>query len=849
MATKHKHRAKPGATGLLQQAQRSLEKGDFKQALKDAKVCYRQQPNPESRQFLERAYLARGRQLHRAGLRVESQAVVETLLDLGVTDASVEQALPELLIAVGLFGRSGGVGPPLKDDDPLCVVVADHAVLRPEGAPAALRAIREGATTIRRALTAMEGGDEPQAMALLKDIPRASPFADWKYLVRGLAAYYRQDTAEMQANWERLDAGRFAARIAAPLKALADLAAASAGSPRTADGLARLKSAVAAGPLLKRLEKLQDLVIAGRYRDALRLLRDSATILRQTDPALPQRLGMVLYATMVRKGAVSAVGELATVIEPPPIDPHWNRGLAMACEQSEDGDLSDAERHWQMYLEDLAGLECLSAAERGLAQALVWRRLGKMLAAESRCICPECGVCHDPDESLEERAVTCFENSLRLAPDLLTAYQALADTFAKWEEPEQAAATCRRLVERFPENLDGLLYLAHHHMQRDEPLAARAFVLRAQRLKPLDERIRAMVRGIHLASARHYALAQRWEEGHAELAAAEKVARSPADSYHLLVHRAALELKAGQLGLAHRLLDQAANELGEAAPIWLLMTVESACYVLPKVVQAEFEGRWLGALRKSRSSLAAGEMCRIMNTCLESHVDDPQRAGRAEFLVDFLRRRSRIKWLSGDLRNVLVFLICLEQHEQRREKKPSRHADASGTSKLLAKFATKARATFPDNAFFQLVAGTMELRKGPRKCNRRLARDCFQRAAQLAQRATDPEGIDVAKRAKEKLLWLDEQDGMPVHAPRPLPFRPADDDPIDRADLPEDDDDDDGGRRPSSSRPAGAVFEMFMRICREAGVDPEKVLDKMGGDLPFRFRPEERPKAKRKNRR
>ncbi len=147
-----------------------------------------------------------------------------------MTDASVERELPELLIAVGLFGRSGGGGrggggPPLKDDDPLCVVVADHAVLRPDGAPASLRAIGQGAATIRRALAALEAGDEPQAVALLKDIPRASPFADWKYLVRGLAAYYRQDPAEMQANWERLEAGRFAARIAAPLKALADPAA------------------------------------------------------------------------------------------------------------------------------------------------------------------------------------------------------------------------------------------------------------------------------------------------------------------------------------------------------------------------------------------------------------------------------------------------------------------------------------------------------------------------------------------------------------------------------------------------------------------------------------------------
>ncbi len=138
MATKHKHRAKHGATALFQQAQRSFEKGDFKQALKDAKVCYRQQPAQQTRQLLERAYLARGRQLHRTGSRMEARAIAESLVDLGATDISLERELPELLIAVGFFGRTAAIGrgsPPLEDGDPLCLLVADHAVLRPEGAP------------------------------------------------------------------------------------------------------------------------------------------------------------------------------------------------------------------------------------------------------------------------------------------------------------------------------------------------------------------------------------------------------------------------------------------------------------------------------------------------------------------------------------------------------------------------------------------------------------------------------------------------------------------------------------------------------------------------------------------
>ena len=55
---------------------------------------------------------------------------------------------------------------------------------------------------------------------------RNSPFAEWKFFVRGLAAYYRHDDEAMRANWDRLAPDRFAARLAAPLRRLADPAVA-----------------------------------------------------------------------------------------------------------------------------------------------------------------------------------------------------------------------------------------------------------------------------------------------------------------------------------------------------------------------------------------------------------------------------------------------------------------------------------------------------------------------------------------------------------------------------------------------------------------------------------------------
>ena len=99
------------------------------------------------------------------------------------------------------------------------------------------------------------------------------------------------------------------------------------------------------------------------------------------------------------KGLPRALGELAKLIEPPPLDPHWNRGLAMAWEQCEDGERSKVEHHWRAYLDDLAGMECLSPPQRTMAQALVWLRLGKWLVEESCPVCPDCGVCHETGQA------------------------------------------------------------------------------------------------------------------------------------------------------------------------------------------------------------------------------------------------------------------------------------------------------------------------------------------------------------------------------------------------------------------------------------------------------------------
>ena len=105
--------------------------------------------------------------------------------------------------------------------------------------------------------------------------------------------------------------------------------------------------------------------------------------------------------------------------------------------------------------------------------------------------------------------------------------------------------------------------------------------------------------------------------------------------------------------------------------------------------------------------------------------------------------------------------------------------DVGKTSELLADLASKARRKFPDNVFFQFMVGELEMHKGPFDCNRRLARECFQRVLESSPGADDLDGDQIAKRARKNLDLLGEAGELPFHPSLPFPPSVDDDDACD----------------------------------------------------------------------
>ena len=137
MSTKRSRRTPSASTGKgsppCAEVERLFQKERFKDAVKQAKLCYKEEATPANHSLLERAYFLRARQLLQLGMRASAVEVAQHLLDFGVTASDWVDEFVRLLISLGLaedaFQIQERLGAPeLKEQ--LATIAADQAVSR-----------------------------------------------------------------------------------------------------------------------------------------------------------------------------------------------------------------------------------------------------------------------------------------------------------------------------------------------------------------------------------------------------------------------------------------------------------------------------------------------------------------------------------------------------------------------------------------------------------------------------------------------------------------------------------------------------------------------------------------------
>ncbi len=771
---------KTSAGDAAVQLERLIAKQKYKDAVKQAKLIHKAEATPQSHRQLERAYFLRAQQLLRAGMPGSAVEVSRHLLDFGVTDAKLVEDFSPLLVKLGLaqdaFRIQGRLESP-QSQSRLVLLVADQAVLHPERSQPSMPEVGQEAALVRQALEALYAADEVKALGLVRDISRSSPLSEWKLLVRGLAAFYRGDHGETQANWNRLDPERAPQRIARQLQKLHQ-----GQSEKDAGGtdFAELEGLVYGERILPRLRELSDLVVKDRWVDVLRRITSLRLSLRAVDPRLAEKLTSSLLApllehatSLVYASGTRLLREFTQVAEPLAIDPGWNRLWALTWERPFDG-TSVAIKYWTKYIADLESCTALKAKERPLAQALVWKHVAQLYLAELHDRSEEDeDLDFDDDfdfdledegknaldldeDQLVQQATTCIERSLRLAPGHRPTYDLLVEVCRMSDEPERLTEAKQRILKVFPDDVETLVETALELHHRDEPEPALEALSRARRLKPLDESLVGIEIMIRTSLARCLALQKRWDEGRAQFAAIEQLRPDELRSYFYLAKKAIFESKAGQGDLADRYEREAAALLPEPAPLWLSLHVESIRYSLTKATQKHYAELWKKELRKKCRSETAGAMASFLTAFLALESDYAGRDHDATEVLKYLHRTTRLDYRLEDLEDVCEFLGHFPKE--------------SGLTRNLVQRGLKAH---PESALLHVVLAGVEMSDPAAVWRLPDVRGHLQEALRLAEASTRRREMLMIPKIKQMLSVSNElhsrMAGFPFAAPGGMP--------------------------------------------------------------------------------
>jgi tetratricopeptide (TPR) repeat protein len=740
------HATKPAvgaSAGLRDEADRLMAKERYKDAVKQAKLTFKEEASPENHRLLERAYFLRARQLLQQGMRTSAAEVAQHLLEFGVTSTDSLEELVRLLIALGFEKQALQIqdrlgSPELKER--ISELAADRVVIHPDRAgPASAELVRD-AGRIRQALEKLQAGDEDGAMGVLRDLARSSPLSEWKFFVRGLAAFYRDDKAEVRANWDRLDPKRTAVVIAERLRGMA---ARSAGTDSAS--LEPVEKLVFGEPILDRLRQVQTFAANREWIKVFRLLGPLRHSLNQIDPKLAERLTVVLIGSLVKSAqdmpwpeAERVITQFTRVAQPMTIDPRWNRLWAIIW----DGPHADAEgaiAHWVQYIQDLETVASLSPSERVLAQAIVWGHVARLHSEEVDVLLEDSDgppsspfrrpmpgfkakKANDPDVvAAKKEVIDSLERSIRLAPKYRPSYKLLVEVHEDWGDTKGLVAAAKRLLAVFPDDSEILELLGRHHFQTNDLVAALPYIRQARRTKPLDQSLRVMEWMIRVGLARLYAISQEWDAGRAEFAAADELLPESRQQYSYLARKATLESKAGQGERSDQYVQEARSQLVEPAPLWLALAIESIRYHMPKGTFDDYTELWEADQKKKCRSETAGVLADLMGAFLAAGIEYRDRDKHVQQVVAYLKRTTRLKYRREDIEQVVDFLKRLPNEFD-----------------LLQKLVKAGLKLHPDSASLNMHAADVELVKGQFFGGTQAAQRYLETALKLAEASTDP---------------------------------------------------------------------------------------------------------------
>jgi tetratricopeptide (TPR) repeat protein len=720
---KHKPAAPAPPTQLRPRIDRATRDGRFQQALELAKQLYKHEPTPDHKALLLDAYLGRARQLHTTGYLRDAVTVLKAgLIVAGADPAWLEKAALELA-ACGDVGTAQDLLARLPPDSPararVLAQAGDAALSGQQGAgkavlPAELHADFDRVVS---AFAQVQAGQDEAAREALQLIGLRSPFLEWKVLLRGLIAYYQNDDARALDNWQRLAADRLPARLAAPFRFLIDKAYRAAQAPEAQAALRKQTDRLQGDGTVERLRAVQAALADQRsLAHAFRLAEGLLPALRRQAPALAERLAACFYWGIVTNGQPEDVPRYARVFGAPPDDPTFARLRALAFEGVHE--LEEAHKEWQKFEKSVAGHpQAWPPGQSDRVRALVWSHMGSNAAAvpdlDDEAVPPFLRRHPSRPRPLKPGAEQCFEQSLKLAPDVLETHEKLVDLYQAGRKPKKAEQAARRLLSRFADHVPTIEALAALRLSAQDYPEGIALLQRASRLNPLDRGLRRRLGTAHLFHARAHAEAKRFDEARAEFRSALALSEGR-NTGPVYCKWAACEFKAGDEARAEELLGQALADAGSRLGVAYGMLVEVIRLRLTKL-KKRFNDEFNALLARPPDGASALAIVEATAAHKSAGVTYHGQKTHEKKVLGYLQRAISGPLTEDQLDRACAALVILENH------------------KLLLEFGEKGQRLFPNNAYFPYYVAESYVLLGPYRCPAFRVRELLAEVRRLAR--------------------------------------------------------------------------------------------------------------------
>ncbi len=377
--------------------------------------------------------------------------------------------------------------------------VEDIAVFTNVGREQLSDALKLECAAVMEALESTYAGNFALANERLQNIARSSPYADWRLFVRGLCGFYQKDFETAKQNWQRLDASRRPARIAATLisaelnEPLAGIAAPPKRLVEAARMLLHRSSAIAAAKQIMSVKRRDPEVRFSPSQVAM--LTNFRDDFRRVDAEFVAKFSQACVYLASVHSSPDVFLLLKNSVPGPPHDPHWNLQEFLFTKLFEDV-VEVREEAAESYIEkDLPGMTQFSKEQKdALASCILLELANEILSSAAPSETPFYFFADPPEYKAIEKLLGA---AIKRYPTNREAHKLLFDILERQIGSErtltkaQIEAAEKRLIKAkeayvsaFPGEVDTSLELVDHYFSNDELDKANALVkqLSSQRL-------------------------------------------------------------------------------------------------------------------------------------------------------------------------------------------------------------------------------------------------------------------------------------------------------------------------------------------------------------------------------